>query len=556
MSAIIICQADAPKIIVPEDSSVDKGYLLLDAGHLIVVGHMSFKGMVWDVVLNNVNAGMPQSAQDLYGFRQQNSYLIRPFDVSVQMQNVDKSSADMVVDVLIKPSLAGELDAPKLARLLHISRLLTATFAGRPNEAASSSVEGSSSRLLALDAEDVSRVLMLVRVKILEVALDLTYDVAANQHLVLSVKSLDVKYFNRRLDTDILIDLSSLAIQESSRIPSQRLLAWTTPNNLIKFTYTFARSFDSPVYLSHASEVKVRFENISLNIDEPTVLNLRPFILVLLGKDAYSQEALKALDTNTSTETTHYTEEGLRSGVPTGMRVVVALESITLDVLRKHPVQTAVAVDGEELGLETAFTFLVSSLTADVQLTELIKSDVKLRSLEIFDKRLSSRDYLYRTIFSIMPAELRATSDSDDNCSDWVQISYAQTSRTYSSCEILIPHLSSFLSLDAVLDLSEVAIANAFAFMALNSVPNENSGVPLATLMAAESVALSTVVRVPNPKIIFLEDPTSEVSKAIVCRCGLDVNHVREVGYVWSTYCSIPLISTDPSLGTWTLALR
>ena len=513
-------EAEAPKIIIPEDSCVDKGYLLLDTGHLIVIGHLGLKGMEWDVVLTEVNAGMPCSARDLYGFRTENLYLIRPFDVSVQMQTVDKTSSDMVVDVLIKPNLTGVLDSSKLAKLLHISRLTTSTFTDRASTD-TARYETLPSQTSQFEDEDLTRVLMLVRVKILEVALDLEYGNSAEDHLILSVRALDVKYFGRQLDTNILVDLNSIKIDDSSRAMSQRTLAWTPAanRNLIKFSYTYIRSVRSPVYLQYASEVIVNFANLALNADESTVLNLRPFILVLLGKDNYSKDSLRVNVGNPSNETPLMEASGSVDR-PYGMRVIVAVDTINLDLLRKR---NSGMIDCE-ITLDTAFSVNVNDISAEIIITDLLQTGVKMRSLEVVDKRSISKDFFYKTIFSLTPV---ADGLSDDNELEWVTITFQQLHSTFSACDVNIPHISGFLSLDAVLDLADLAVANALAFLSLNAAPEDDDTSSLMRLV--EPLAMNTVVRIPNPRLIFLDDPTMEMTSAIVCRCGIDVNYARQL---------------------------
>lgn len=73
----IIFEAHAPKIIVPEHSSSDSGYLLLDTGYLEVKGFLGQQGMSWAVKLRDVNAAMPLSVKDLYTFDEKYLYLIK-----------------------------------------------------------------------------------------------------------------------------------------------------------------------------------------------------------------------------------------------------------------------------------------------------------------------------------------------------------------------------------------------------------------------------------------------------------------------------------------------
>ena len=80
----IIFEAHAPKIIIPTDSSAQRGYLLLDTGYLVVRGVLGMRSMTWDVKLTDVNAAMPKSVKDMYSYlnqAEQSLYLIKPFDI-------------------------------------------------------------------------------------------------------------------------------------------------------------------------------------------------------------------------------------------------------------------------------------------------------------------------------------------------------------------------------------------------------------------------------------------------------------------------------------------
>ena len=124
----VYLEIEAPKLIFPEDSSVDKGYVLLDTGHLAVSGNMSPNGMWWEVSLKAVNAGLPLTLDDMYRFGEQSLYLIKPFNISLSAQNIEKSIADMTVSIRVDPEVRGELDASKLARLLTVVQIVSLTF--------------------------------------------------------------------------------------------------------------------------------------------------------------------------------------------------------------------------------------------------------------------------------------------------------------------------------------------------------------------------------------------------------------------------------------------
>ena len=76
---LITLEAHAPKIIIPENSTVDRNYLLLDAGFLTLTGSIGSSGVSLDVKLSDVNAGLPTSVKNIYTLAsgEQSLYLIK-----------------------------------------------------------------------------------------------------------------------------------------------------------------------------------------------------------------------------------------------------------------------------------------------------------------------------------------------------------------------------------------------------------------------------------------------------------------------------------------------
>jgi hypothetical protein len=73
----IIFEASAPKIIIPEDCAADRGYLLLDTGHIAMHGFIGSGGMELSISLSDINAGLPISVFDKYNLGAKSLYLIK-----------------------------------------------------------------------------------------------------------------------------------------------------------------------------------------------------------------------------------------------------------------------------------------------------------------------------------------------------------------------------------------------------------------------------------------------------------------------------------------------
>lgn len=149
---------------------------------------------------------------------------------------------------------------------------------------------------------------------------------------------------------------------------------------------------------------------------------------------------------------------------------------------------------------------------------------------------------------------------------DLLHIVYTQSAVDVSSVEVNMLNMTAFVSLDAILDLTDILTANAFAVMDVIAAP-PSPPVPLPPLSTTSytsgdllstpslgpvnaenrshaegttllqtktqtpeiypTMTMNVVVKVTNPRLILLEDPTTEESRAIVGSCGVVVHYSR-----------------------------
>lgn len=381
------------------------------------------------------------------------------------------------------------------------------------------------------EEEDPMHVSMKVNVRIPEVALDLTYDVSKGRQLVLAVRTLEVQVLFRPHDMQILFDLSELSIQDSLRSKAQQDIARTPrgEKSLIHISYACMYNPLSPLYRRHATEVVVEFATLGLNFDVNTVMHLRPFMEVLLARKAAPppppspspSEALKTLLSPLSSISTHGSNNDFLSvnslpyielaldptavssstspvNVMKGMHIFITVSNISLDLLRTP------TADTEGAALESAFSLQITDLRADIDIIDLVKADVKLHSFDIVDSRPGSTDYVFRKVFcpvvdmdaslanwrasavntSNSKTQQRTTNQEKDTVDsefgvqkgaerppDLLHIVYNQITGTISSVNVEVLNVTSFIAIDTILDLSYVAMANAFAVMDLIASP-------------------------------------------------------------------------------------
>ena len=167
----------------------------------------------------------------------------------------------------------------------------------------------------------------------------------------------------------------------------------------------------------------------------------------------------------------------------------------------------------------------------------------------------SSSTYSYTQIST--GQEQSSISQKEEEEKDFLTISYTQESTSAAFVDIIVRDVTTLLSLDAVLDLINVSVANSFAVLDLlapvqinmsttnilldhsamiqNPSMNNNDALANTTVYdprigkPLQPYTMSVRVRIPNSRLIFLEDPTTLESRAIVGRCGLEATYVRVV---------------------------
>ena len=278
----IIIEAASPKIIIPESSTEDKGYLLLDTGKISIAMNMSAEGKFIQFNISNIHAGFPNSVEHfsrnvLNPSRdiETEMYIIKPFDVVGTFQNVDQVIAGTTLNVEILPEIRGEVDCGELNRVLDCLGVVNSTLSVTSKEAvdmASATIVDLSENLVnatknqysttststsKVDLQDCDvkeqKLLaefknMLISVNIPVVALQLNYSAPVlfttvsiqegvssltypksptngGYQMLFSLYPLQVEVVSRTYDTIVSVHLDNVTIQDSMRSGKQHFFA-------------------------------------------------------------------------------------------------------------------------------------------------------------------------------------------------------------------------------------------------------------------------------------------------------------------------------------------
>eukprot|EP01041_Mallomonas_annulata_P004154 gene4154-8257_t len=551
----ISLEADAPKIIIPDDLSADKGFFYLDNGRLTFNGSFGDRGMEMDIRMVSINAAECDRLEQIAEVAAASSYVIRPFDIIVNVQDTNREHADTTVHVAVTPEVRGELHPAGLERLVRV--ILTFISTILPPEAVAVKEEdqvqvqeqqqqqvvyaGAAAADLELRGLEVSqdninknkksnvslgyvqridpmRVNVDISIQLPRVALQLPYLYPAQDHLLLSLSDLNMRVKQRAHDMCLVVEVQTLRVEDSQRCPSQRSMAYTPPGStLVHVSYTSCSHRSSPLYRGFGSEVEVNFSQLDLNIDPRSLLHLRPYYVVLVASNNTPIVDVVAA-TGVTNVVTDLSEGKSASGGLPAVHVVCTLGMVSLELLRSSPDDDNNDSTGPAV-LNSVCTISMRGLSADIAISDSPKTSVRLRSFDVTDTSPVRSDYVFRKILcpdtahaSPHAMQLSSTtasksippsSEGDAADQDLFTLTFVEEEDGTNMVDINLCDIACFLSMDCVLDIADL-------FIALTASISELSA-PIHTLSAADAFPLPE-----GPSVQLTVAPASVSSHAVV----------------------------------------
>eukprot|EP00981_Chlorochromonas_danica_P008515 scaffold2207_cov161-Ochromonas_danica.AAC.5 len=429
------------------------------------------------------------------------------------------------------------------------------------------------------DSRDPTNVDMRIGFNLPLLILDSTYDAAHGHHIIIAVRGLLLDVVNRPYDRTIVFDVNEFSVQDSFRHESQKYVVWTPPSekSLIHVHFLSINNTASPLYRSHASEVTAVFTELYLNVDVNTLSHLQPLVSQLLDKRNRASPAVAAAlstpkkredaqhdltvaDVAATPIANDHSEEdsGVLANAATngvnesnglsGMKISMSMSKLCVDLLKP------MSEDRPKAELLRAFCMRMVGMDVRIEMFDLMKAKMRLRTFEIDDVRPSSKEHFFKTIFCPI-LEDKGMLESDEDAEDrnvLLYLTYSQETKTNSFMTVKFSGMNSFVAIDTMLEFSQLAMGNFFAFTGLLSSPSPppppSSNGEYSLVEASDSLltsagknplikcsTMNATVSMVNSQLILLEDPAMRESQAIVGKCALSVHFTREVKNYLST---------------------
>ena len=263
-------------------------------------------------------------------------------------------------------------------------------------------------------------------------------------------------------------------------------------NSLISVRYAFMYNRQSPLFVSHGQDLNVEFTSLGLSIDEEAVLRLKPFLEMLAKEIAVGVVPVQVTPTPLSTLPLTPLPTKVAAVGPIGMLVTVSIGSVSLSLMRSAKPKSSrgdsrlfslIASESTSI-LEGAFSMEITDMTASIDMRIATSADVALRSFTVLDCRPVSQNYVYREMLcrstlgsqhnsdayssidrNNRAGQLQGTKGGQEEDSDILTVMYREDSKHASTVEVELRNITSFISVDSIIELIDVASSNMAAVM-------------------------------------------------------------------------------------------
>lgn len=551
----------APKVVIPENPQFEERCIFVDAGYLSMNGRMTADGMKWKISLSNINIAMPSKKEQILNSGGNIDYLIKPFDVNLQLHNLDKATADICLDGYISPGVVAEFDAEKIIRLVQAILLIIGTFAEekeketekpraqlteKPFQAKSTTPNRKRSLLAIPDdafkssTEKASKEGKVVKTNPLKISISLSsleciLYIAEGHNAVLKFSQLSFSFLDCPHDSLINFQMNSLDLIDSNRPQDFRsiLLAKSSAqnsDNLVEVKYVILKDKRSPLFDGFQSELELKIADVDAFIDSFTTRTYQTLMKDIMHhyKQCFSRgnPSILILESEQSESKPNPPANELQ-----GMKFQFLLNKVSVHVLsRLQPTEPA---------LELGFSFHASKLIAEIKQTELVSGKVSLESVCLNDARSRSAGLFYKTLVSNSPSEGTVNISKSNRL---VDLQFYQQDMKTMIVEVKVRDLTTTISIDVIMDFVNLLLANIDSFMAVLAQVNltQEAHDEIAKVSKqrkssmgrnqddhdSDSVVINLAVE--NPNLILLEDPSVEHSKAIAATCAITMQYVKE----------------------------
>ncbi len=497
----LFVEVEAPIIIIPENSQIDSGYLLLDSGYLTIQAAFDHTGMDWDIQLKDINIGMPNCFADYTTTLENETYLVKPFTIKFGFDNRKQDVYDLGISASASPSLTANFDAKKIIRLMAVINVIINSFDfnsvnsmrlvkkrrdsvscngtpvqknGDKQSSKKFTYAANAPKPFSLDTQSLNRISVQATVTIPLVSVTLA--IAENHVIELSLHAIDCIILQRLQDINARVSSTGLSLKDSLRPTDDQEVIWTpTENeteisNMISFSYRVMYSTISPLYDGFEQEISLLLPKLCVSIDDETIIKLSPFVRnVLMFYNDYIEKQPAPAEAQ---ETISLVRAS--SPPPTslgGVHITLSIDGICVYLL--SPLASSSSAALNESYNESAFCLSVDKIYADLHLGELTKIDTYLTSFSINDTRKASQKYFYRTLicksseyinlnyFDVAEPEAGMDVDTAHSISEAINagvqkllyVSFNQNSPSETIVDVCIRDITSVIAVDILLDL-------------------------------------------------------------------------------------------------------
>jgi len=566
----------APIIIIPEDNDGDTGCLHLDMGHLEINCAVLGSDFKFDSKISDVNACLPLKTR----FQRVNNAddLISPFSMHLHADSYSKEVANIVINLDVMSPVFCVFDEAKFARLLKVMHLTHDLLKRKLDDKPVVKPFNPKNIPVKLDEEhdaddttvDESFVVhTYVKFSLPCVTLLLNNSMIRNS-IHSEMQNFDLKVVVSNVDTKIDIGIDSLKLNDDYG----HILVWTkeddsmlTSSAFVSMTFVSISSIRSPLYKTHANFLNVSLGNLWLNYNALILMILKPFYDAVQVEYANNKSRSALIAKKASKTMAIVVDNALNRKSLNGLQFTVSVDQVWLTLQSfddENPVNNK---------MQNCFKVCAQSFSLMIELKTNVDILLKLSGLDLIDARIVSEYYVYKTLLTASSDRCLSRTDGLETGTDFLVLTFSDAKSSANEVDLILRDLTSFVSIDALLDLVYLTLeyTNGFKAFLLTTREENSSGFNNIALEAKEvgpklessalekNISASIVrgkslyvsVSVTNPTLLLLEDPLDKSSRGIIGCCIIEAHYNQDLdscGNLQSDKLQLSLRDSDISV--------
>ena len=433
-------------VIVPADSSVDVGYIRVNAGEMMLTGKETSNNTIETrddlasgyISFQNFGVDFLCPSQMNLQERERHS-IIKPFNFLVLFETAEDSGENFIVNISISPKLDilyGLLHSPIIMRIIDLLTYSEVKNSGNKRARTISKVANILTNVTESSSKAVTEALTKIHSKIKwhpsscflkctalipSLMVTIVYDSQNEHEFKFDIEQLSCEVEVKLFDFKVCIDVDNISLQDSFRRENEKFLLSTNMESssseggtekFLHIVYDQYLHTKSPMYSDYAAGVHVAVGKMNSSIDSTVFGRLGAVIDAFSNREDVSHmiidtqiersrsRTLSCVDDTVYIPAVPSTAPEIGGSGPSGVNLFIKISEISIMLNRDCSALASEQTCAPGRVLESTILCCMEDVVSDVKIRvkEYIVADFHIASIGISDRRDITRDFCYNNI--------------------------------------------------------------------------------------------------------------------------------------------------------------